>query len=858
MEKTWLAVKSHFFEASALSLDAQEQFLKGLDLKLPLISSELRELLVQDPNCGPDILRPCWDPEPKGGASSKTSTIHRFPLGLKLNGRFEIIELLGVGGLGEVYRALDHQQSCQVALKTLRNGLISGREAFNLLSNELNTARAISHRNVCRLFDVHWPDDEFACPYFSMELIEGETLLEFIRKNGALRVSECLPIVLQMLDGLEAAHNMGIVHRDFKSSNVLISSVPHRVVVMDFGIARPNPVNSDDETFGSNSLAGTPAYMAPEQLVGKRATFASDIHAMGVVLFEMVTGRKPFLGATVVEVASQRLHAKVPSPRSLTPGLDRKWESAILACLDRDPAKRPQSVQQLRELLVGAPSKISRRSLFLTGAFGFSGATAAVLFFNRSGSEQPRLEIADFENPGSNPDVAYLCRQVPAELARLLGGFNRFQVVLMRQTAAARSQPNAGRFLLDGTLSQTATREFRLLIRLFDQDLSKPVWSKNVVYPPPNLRSDYHLELAQSISIELTKYSLAHGTTIKATAEPGMAPGSSSAKGSALDKYMRARYLLEESSLSGARAAENLLREAVKEDPTFSLAWAALADTCLLQTAFITGDSKELIEQALSSARTAVSLDPQLAEAHASLAAVSQHLMDWPAADQSYRAALRLKPIFPRAHRWYAGFVLQFGRFEEAQEHGDLALKQDPYDKMGPTAVGLYRLFSGRPEEAVKLIEPAVEGRDVEGLRHNLGQAYARCAQLAQGAARQKFLRLALAQASKITAIEKRKESLHPLLSDRLLSLIYAIAGDITLLEPVQLRLDEDVRSGLYSAADAAWPYAILHNYPVALDMLEASYRTNPRSLLYIKVNPFLENLKGQPRFERLLRDLQL
>jgi len=662
-----------------------------------------------------------------------------------------------------------------------------------------------------------------------------------------------------MLDGLEAAHSMGIVHRDFKSSNVMLSGKPPRVVVMDFGIARPNPVAaSDDDTFGSNSLAGTPAYMAPEQLVGKRATFASDIHAMGVVLFETVTGRKPFLGATVVEVASQRLHAKVPSPRSLVPTLERKWESAILACLERDPAKRPQSIQQLRQLLVGSPANISRRSLFFNSAFGFGVVSAFFVLYNRSNNEQPRLEIADFENPDSNSDLAYLCRQVPAELARLLGNLNRFQVVQMRQITAARSQPRTGRFLLEGSLSQTVTREPRLLIRLFDQDLGHPVWSKHVAYPPPNLRSDYHLALAQDISSELTKYLDAKGASMHVAVDPGLAPGSSNSKGSALDKYMRARYLLEESSLSGARAAEKLLREAVEEDPKFSLAWAALADTSLLQTAFVTGQTRELINQALSSAKTAVSLDPQLAEAHASLAAVSQHLMDWSAADRSYREALRLKPVFPRAHRWYAGFVLQFGRFEEAQEHGDLALVQDPYDKMGPTAVGLYRLFSGHPDEAIKLIEPAVEGRDLEGLRHNLGQAYARSAQLALGSDRQRFLRLALTQASAITAIEKRKDSVHPLLSDRLLSLIYAIAGDVSLLEPVRLRLAEDVRSGLYSAADAAWPYAILHNYPLALDMLEASYRTNPRSLLYIKVNPFLENLKGQPRFEKLLRDLQL
>jgi serine/threonine-protein kinase len=319
---------------------------------------------------------------------------------------------------------------------------------------------------------------------------------------------------------------------------------------------------------------------------------------------------------------------------------------------------------------------------------------------------------------------------------------------------------------------------------------------------------------------------------------------------------MRARYLLEQASPASTRAAVPYLQQAVAEDPRFALAWSALADANLSLATYENGSAPELTSQAGRCAQEAIRLDPNLAEAHATLAAVRQNTLDWAGAEQSYREAIRLKPSFSRAHRWYAGFLLQFGRFDETVQEIELAMESDPYDQLGPMDAGMFLLFAGRPSEAIAIMEPVVEGKELEGTRHNLGEAYARMAQLSTGETRQAYLTKAFAQAETVAAIERRRGRDRPLLSDRMYLLFRAVAGkDVS---PFLERLTVDMESGKFSPADIAWVYAIQHKHAKALELLDRAYNQNVRSLLYIKVNPFLENLRGQPRFERLIEMLRL
>jgi TolB-like protein len=275
-------------------------------------------------------------------------------------GRFRIVRFLAGGGMGEVYEAHDRELDEPVALKTLRPELIADGEARERFRREVQLARKVSHPDVCRTFDVFrhplgrsLPDGRPAeLTLLSMELLPGETLADRLRR-GPLSPEEALPLVRQMAGALQAAHDAGVVHRDFKSANVML--VPGeggtRAVVTDFGLARA--VRQQLALTGSGALLGTPAYMAPEQLSAGEVGPAADVYALGVVLFEMVTGARPFEGDTPFATALQRLASEPRSPRTLAPHLDARWEATILRCLARDPGARFGSVSDVPRALVG-------------------------------------------------------------------------------------------------------------------------------------------------------------------------------------------------------------------------------------------------------------------------------------------------------------------------------------------------------------------------------------------------------------------------------------------------------------------------------------------------------------------------
>lgn len=370
----WQTVKASFLEAASLDPEEQEAFLRDLASADREISEMVRHLLATTSSQGVDLRRPCWSLAPPRDDQ------RTFETGRRLLDRFEIVGFLGAGGWGEVYRAFDHQQRVPVALKTIHPSLAQNASAASMLRKELNAARSVTHPNVCRLFDFHWDAGAAAPPFFTMELLEGETLSDRLRRAGPFSTADAWPLIEQILSALEAAHSAGIVHRDLKASNVMLTNGESRAVVMDFGLARDvTPGRDLQTTFASNGVAGTPAYMAPEQLRGEPATFASDIHAFGVLLFEMMTGRRPFEGASPLEVASRRLNEEAPPARRYASGLDRKWEFTIARCLEKQPQARPQSPEEVRRLLQSPPPVLwMRRRVVWAAGVATIGAAAAI------------------------------------------------------------------------------------------------------------------------------------------------------------------------------------------------------------------------------------------------------------------------------------------------------------------------------------------------------------------------------------------------------------------------------------------------------------------------------------------------
>ncbi|MEM8962015.1 MAG: protein kinase [Acidobacteriota bacterium] len=259
--------------------------------------------------------------------------------------RYEVRRFIARGSVGEIYEAFDTALRQPVALKIIAPRAAGDSRIESRFRREILLSRQVSHPNVCRIFDLGVHRDrrrDRELLFLTMELLEGESLAERLSRVRKLSTDDALPIAQQMAAGLSAAHVAGVIHRDFKSSNVLLAEHGQRAVVVDFGLARSLVPEHRTETIVTREgmVVGTPAYMAPEQVTGRELTASTDIYSYGIVLFEMVTGRLPFAGIRPLEVASRRLKEPAPDPRTLVPELDPRWAAVILRCLERDPRDR--------------------------------------------------------------------------------------------------------------------------------------------------------------------------------------------------------------------------------------------------------------------------------------------------------------------------------------------------------------------------------------------------------------------------------------------------------------------------------------------------------------------------------------
>ena len=293
-----------------------------------------------------------------------------FRAGALLCERFRVIRFIARGGMGELYEAEDIELGERVALKTIRSEISTDERVHQRFRREVQLARKVTHPNICRIFDLfhHIPAastgiDLPPSVFVTMELLQGETLGQRLGREGRLNPEQALPIIKELAAALSAAHAVGVVHRDFKSSNVmLLEGEPQggaqRVVVTDFGLAhslKDSGVAKGDIT-GAGEMLGTPDYMAPEQIEGGAVTPATDIYALGVVIYEMVTGEKPFAADTPFQSAMRRITGPPPRPpRDVVPGLPVAWERAIMRCLSRQPEHRFPDASAVADSLIRQP-----------------------------------------------------------------------------------------------------------------------------------------------------------------------------------------------------------------------------------------------------------------------------------------------------------------------------------------------------------------------------------------------------------------------------------------------------------------------------------------------------------------------
>jgi tetratricopeptide (TPR) repeat protein len=421
-----------------------------------------------------------------GDADETFSLKPAFNPGQLVAGRYEIVHFLARGGMGEVYRVHDRELGEDVALKTILRRSADDPMTLDRFRREIQIARKVSHRNVCRIFDLGRHPDPSGndVVFLTMELLEGVSLRARLRET-TMAPDEALDVVRQLCAGLAAAHRKGIVHRDLKPSNIFL--VPEddgtRVVIADFGLARSEIKSEGQLTVtGTGEILGTPAYMSPEQIEGKPATTASDVYSLGLVMYETLTGAQPFEGESAFQIALNKLREAPTSPSTRVRGLPLLWDRTILRCLEKDPADRFADVEEIPAILAGE-RRMSRRPIralvrrpslwFVLAAVLLVGLGAVLV--RLFGSDQtvagvdPAVELRQsvavlgFENITDDPESAWISTAISDYLTTELGAGGEIRAVPSESVALARAQLGIDRVT---TLGQETLNSLRDLLAM--------------------------------------------------------------------------------------------------------------------------------------------------------------------------------------------------------------------------------------------------------------------------------------------------------------------------------------------------------------------------------------------------------
>jgi TolB-like protein len=568
-------------------------------------------------------------------------------------GPYEVVRLLGAGAMGEIYSARDTRLGRLVAVKLLPDTLAGDPGHAIRLRQEALAASALNHPNVMAVHDVGTEGDIF---FVVSELIEGETLRERLAA-GPLPTGRALDYAAQAARGLAAAHDKGIIHRDLKPENLMITH-DERVKIVDFGIAKiESPLRRPDESglapteAGATMpgvLLGTIAYMSPEQLRGDPIDGRSDLFSLGVILFEMLGGQRPFRGGTAAEVMAAILR-DTPAP---PPHLPAAVTDVVRSCLAKDPAERFATAHDLvRALEAAARHRADAARPADRPAPGEEASTVAVL---------------PFSNVGAGPEDAYfsdgLTEQLIHELTRVRGlrvlAWSSASKLRGREDDLQRAAREVGAdHVLVGSVRRDGDR-VRIAARLLQTATGYYLWSES-----------YDRELEDLFAIQ-ESIARAIAGTLERTLSARQRPPLSTQRVEAYDLYLRGRYLWNQRTKEGLEQGVECFGQALAADEGFALAHAGLADAYCLLAEYGIMEPRRAMPLARAAALRALELDPRSSEAHTSYAMIrSLHDWQWDEAEALYRRSIELNPGYATAHHWLAIDLLpQLGRFAEAQE----------------------------------------------------------------------------------------------------------------------------------------------------------------------------------------------
>jgi len=806
---------------------------------------------------------------------------------------YRLIEKIGEGGMGVVYRAEDTRLGRQVAVKFLSSRLSQDPVAVERFQREARAASSINHPNICALYDVGNYGD---LPFIVMEMMDGQTLRKFIRRSP-LALEMLLDLALQISDALDAAHRLGIVHRDIKSANIFVTD-RDQAKIMDFGLAKlveasserapdPSTLTATGETrlaaqvTEAGQTLGTLSSMSPEQARGDEIDKRSDLFSLGVVLYEMATGREPFTGTTSVRLLEAILHSTPAPPSSLNPRIPLEFDYVVARLLEKDRDMRYQSAAALRADLrrlkrdsdsgvtgagSGAPARVSAAgalaqqpasgdasvhtaagSLTTPGRRTWMLAAAGLLVLVVAGGAAWKylgsavagidsIAVLPFAASGpSGQDTDYLTDGLTESLINGLAQLPDLRVsarsVVFRHKGKDIDPQQVGRDLDVRAVvtGRVSVRGDQLVIQaeLMNVDTGAQIWGDQYSRPQSDLLVVQN-EIATEI-LDKIRPRLSGEDKEKATR-------THTEDSAAYQLYLQGRFHWNKGTPGGYRNAIEYFQRASERDRNYALAYAGLADSYLM----LGSTYVESLTEAKAAAERALQLDPTLAEAHVALGSIKLWLdWQWSDAEREFKQGITLNPSSALAHNQYAGYLATLGRLPDAIAEVQRALQLDPLSVIVNTDLGWYLLYSERYAEAIAQFRKALDlDANSVSAHRGLGVALLRNGRPDD----------AIAEFTRALALSENS----PMVMGNL-GAAHARAGRKAEAQKVLADLQALSDRQYVPSSAVAMIHTALGDRQAALDRLDRAFDEHDFSLAQVAIAPWFKELRDEPRFQALV-----
>jgi serine/threonine protein kinase/tetratricopeptide (TPR) repeat protein len=781
----------------------------------------------------------------------------------KVISHYRILERIGEGGMGVVFKAEDTRLKRTIALKFLPPELTRNSEAKERFIHEAQAASALQHNNICVVYDIDESDD--GQMFISMEYIEGETLRDRLER-GPLPIDQAIELTLQIGKALAKAHELGIVHRDIKPANIMLTR-DGTAKIVDFGLAK---LTGRSVLTQAGSTVGTLAYMSPEQIRGMPADRRTDIWALGAVLYELLSGKQPFRGEYNAAILFAILEGEPEPLGSLAQGIPPEIPDVVARALAKDAADRYQQMEEMvgdlqafrggNSASVPALPRVPKRRRTLWPIYAGSaavlfGVAITALVMTHQGERGPSvrsLAVLPFRNTtASLEDTVFaegMTEALSTELSKIGALVVRSSRSAMRFRNSDKELPEIARelnvdALVDGS-TQLSGRSVRVSVNLINVNPERQIWGENYREELEDINS-LQGKVAQAIAREIRVVLTPEEQTRLARTVP--------VNPEAFQACVYGRFYWNKWTTPGFRKSLEYFRLAAQRDPAYAPAYAGIADVyaTLWYNGMVPFDSVEPFWR--PAAEKALELDPRMAEGHVSRAATRLvYDWDWRGSEEELKVALRLNPGYATGHHWYSLLLSALGRHDSAIAEAQRALEIDPLSVIILASAGWVHFHAGRYDQAVAKFQKALELDSLCAPAHSgLGEIFE--IQGKDEEALAEYLRLAGLTGGSFATLRGG-------IGDPVsrLRIAYRASGWHGYWTEELRQLEEISRTTYVSSFHIASVCARLKKQDEAFRWLQRAFQERSTNLLFGKVDPNMENLKDDPRYGALMKGIGL